>query len=347
MATGMSPEQAPASNTNEPKELYIHSGEVFRPSNIISSIQVENGRIPVKDTYHSYHYQHHHNMPAQNNWNTYGHNTIPYPRPFTQPSLPLLRASIPTQAPTRALPTPGIAGPSIPLGYQYQYAPTPNRAPSTIAFQAQQISKNYRGNHLAERNQSANIPLEQSTSVWITNLPPDCNYATLLGVVRDTGKVYATVINPPKHEIMTSAAKIVFFDVEGRQRFEARANAGQFAVGAYVPRVQPNRILTEARPPGPESRILFITGPARADIQEVLCNYFQRWCAFDLEYVQHLPLGDGDGNVTMVWAFGSYRCQAERIFTTIREIKACNLHSPIRDFWDSIAVCYGRDPCDR
>ncbi|KAI0908572.1 hypothetical protein F4823DRAFT_485440 [Ustulina deusta] len=36
---------------------------------------------------------------------------------------------------------------------------------------------------------------------------------------------------------------------------------------------------------------------------------FQRFCAFDLEYVRDVQ--HGDGTATMLWAFGSCRCQAK------------------------------------
>ncbi|KAI0554517.1 hypothetical protein F4679DRAFT_579541 [Xylaria curta] len=336
MSTSSSPEQTPASNTDQPNELQPHLDHALPPSVIISSIQVENSETPVTSVYHQYDFRGSHNTPAQYNWDTRGHNTIPSSTP---PS-----AIIPTQAPAPALvrPTPGTAGPSILLGFQHASIP---RAPNNIVFQAQPMSRNYRGNPLSPRNQSANIPPEQSTSVWITNLPPDCNYADLLGMVQDAGKVYAAVISPPGDKFITSAAKIVFFDLEGRQRFEARANAGQFAVSAYVPRVRPNRILTEAQPVGPESRILHITGPESIVNQHVLLDYFRRWCAFDIEYVQRWPLENR--YVTMVWAFASYRCQAERVFAAIRDIRAYSSHSPGRGIWDTVVVRFGQDPCDR
>ncbi|KAI1745114.1 hypothetical protein F4680DRAFT_467319 [Xylaria scruposa] len=326
MSTSSSPEQTPASNTNQPSELHTPPDHVLLPSFIIS-----NSQIPVRGDYpyDPFSLPGPQNTPAQYNWE-HDHNAIPSLNPTQAP------------APTLARPIPGATGLSIPLGFQHVSIP---RAPNNIVFQAQPMSRNYRGNPLSPRNQSANIPPEQSTSVWITNLPPDCNYADLLGMVHDAGKVYAAVISPPGDKFITSAAKIVFFDLEGRQRFEARANAGRFSVGAYVPRVRPNRILTEAQPVGPESRILHITGPDSIVNQHVLLDYFRRWCAFDIEYVQRWPLEDR--NVTMVWAFASYRCQAERVFAAIRDIRAYNLHSPGRGIWDSVVVRFGRDPCDR
>ncbi|TRX97164.1 hypothetical protein FHL15_001958 [Xylaria flabelliformis] len=335
MSASNSPEQAPASNRNQPNEPHMHSNQVLLPSVIISSIQIDNSQTSLGDLYvDPWDYD----MPAESGWDTNGRNTIPRMLPLSRPSLPPLTATVPTHAPALAQPTLVTAGPSIPLRLQNASI---SRAPNPFTFHAQPISRNYRGNHLSVRNQSANIPPEQSTSVWITNLPPNCNYAELLGMVQDAGKVYAAVISPPDDKFITSAAKIVFFDLEGRQRFEARANAGQFAVGAYVPRVRPNRILTEAQPVGPESRVLHITGPDSIVNQHVLLDYFRRWCAFDIEYVQRWQLEDR--NASMVWAFASYRCQAERVYAAIRDIKAYNLHSPGRGFWDSVVRC-GREP---
>ncbi|KAI1186559.1 hypothetical protein F5B17DRAFT_454277 [Nemania serpens] len=225
----------------------------------------------------------------------------------------------------------------------------PAAAASNIANVLEKsISQNYRGNLLSLRNQSADIPADLNTSVWITNLPPHCTYYDLLSVIRDTGKVYATVLNPASGEHTTSAAKIVFFDVEGRKRLQRRACAGAFAVGAYLPAVVPNRVRTAAQqqqhqknPAGPQSRVLLITGPTAIVNEAFLCPLFQCFCAFDIEYVRDYPHGDGiDGTTTMEWAFGSFRCQAERVYAAMLR------------FAETVAagcvwVEYGRDPCDR
>lgn len=58
-------------------------------------------------------------------------------------------------------------------------------------------SPNYRGNPTLSANHSANVPNEMNTSLWLTNLPPDCTYSMLLDSIRDCGKIYASVINPP------------------------------------------------------------------------------------------------------------------------------------------------------
>ncbi|KAI0474452.1 hypothetical protein F4859DRAFT_514984 [Xylaria cf. heliscus] len=343
MANSINPEA-------EPNELYIRTNEVFGSSHHISSIQNENDRTPVADDRYSSYYYHHHNREPQFDMIPLGvdiplflePDTQPFPQPsdtqpFPQPADILAQARTPAQAST----DPSVVQASIASGSQHP--PTPRAALAPIAVPPQIISHNYQGNRFALRNQSANIAPELSTSVWITNLPPNCNYAQLLGMMRHTGKIYATVINPPQGHFMTSAAKIVFFDIGGRQRFEARANTGQFVVGSYVPRVRPNRILTAAQPSGVESRVLHITGPERIVNEKVLCDYFRRWCAFDLEYVKSFPTGGG--RVTMAWAFGSYRCQAERVFTTIRDNKLVNMRLGRTDIWDSVDVMYGIDPC--
>ncbi|KAI1429222.1 hypothetical protein F5Y12DRAFT_798542 [Xylaria sp. FL1777] len=206
---------------------------------------------------------------------------------------------------------------------------------------SQKISLTYQGNHVAARNQSADIPAELSTSVWITNLPPICTYADLLGRLTNTGKVCATVISAPQGNHTTSAAKVVFFDVEGKNRLLARASEGQFTVGSFLPYVMPNRYLTAARPAGPQSRVLLITGPTALVSQDFLCKRFRDLCAFELEYVREVQRGDGV--VTMEWAFGSYRCQAERVYDTIQRYRLHNVPHVLA----RVQVRWGRDPCDR
>ncbi|KAI0965472.1 hypothetical protein F4678DRAFT_333362 [Xylaria arbuscula] len=204
--------------------------------------------------------------------------------------------------------------------------------PPTVPLQGTSVQ--YQGNH-----QSALIPPENNTSVWITNLPPTCTYANLLGQLRDIGKICATVINPPQQNHTTSAAKIVFFDVEGKNRLLASASEGSFIVDNLLPCVVPNRILTEARPVGPQSRVLIITGPRDVVNLHYLCQLFERFCAFDLEYVrtvQHV-----DGTATMDWAFGSYRCQAERVYGEMMRLKC------VSPMFAVVEVRWGRDPCDR
>jgi hypothetical protein len=82
----------------------------------------------------------------------------PVPRwPGTRPSpLPL-----PFNDPVWT-PAPAVIPPSIPPASQRGLLPP---TPSSNIILGQEISDKYRGNRLAVRNQSANIPAEQSTSV--------------------------------------------------------------------------------------------------------------------------------------------------------------------------------------
>ncbi|KAI0509386.1 hypothetical protein F5B22DRAFT_658138 [Xylaria bambusicola] len=184
-------------------------------------------------------------------------------------------------------------------------------------------------------DQPVNIPEEQNTSVWITNLPPTCTYAELLLSVRHaghTGKIFATVIHPPRGNHATSAAKIVFFDVEGKTRLLSYAASGAFSVSGFLPNVIPNRNRTAARLPSPESRVLFISGPAEVVNWDFLCAEFQKLCSFDLEYIRQ-RVDNSTGRVTMEWAFASYRRQAERVYEAVRHARYMEIR-------------WGQDPCD-
>jgi hypothetical protein len=196
-------------------------------------------------------------------------------------------------------------------------------------------------------------------------LPPDLDYALLLSSIRNVGKIYATVINPPRITHTTSAAKVVFFTVDARERLMALSSAGEFVVGNFIPLVRLNRIKTAAQPTthtdgdgdsqgntmvGPVSRVLLISGPATIVNAASLCDFFRRHCAFDLEYVRHRASpGEAIGRAALEWAFGSYRCQAERVFAAIRRRREDAARGVLgaQDVWASVDVKFGRDPCDR
>ncbi|KAI3325954.1 hypothetical protein HD806DRAFT_532607 [Xylariaceae sp. AK1471] len=293
-----------------------------------------------------------HPRPHSNNWiheqPAQLHLTLPpsliYPMPSWAQAAPTYNGS------TFPLWTPPAGVPSS-INSWLRRCPTPSTPGSSIG-PGQGISDKYQGNRWAARNQSADIPAEQSTSVWITNLPPDVDYALLLSCIRNVGKIYATVINPPQITHTTSAAKIVFFSVEAKERLLALSRSGQFIVGNFIPLVRLNRIKTAAQPEnsagiGPVSRVLLITGPTSVVSEAFLCDFFRRYCAFDLEYVRHVPLGNG--RATMEWAFGSYRCQAERVFAVIRRcmVEAARGIPGAQHVWASVDVQFGRDPCVR
>ncbi|KAI0019884.1 hypothetical protein F4780DRAFT_792417 [Xylariomycetidae sp. FL0641] len=229
------------------------------------------------------------------------------------------------------------------------------------------MSDNYLGDHTRAENQSADIPDEENCSVWITNLPPGCDHAQLLGAVRGCGKVYACVVNPPvaapqqqqqQPHIMTAASKLVFFEVAGAARLLRAAREGRFAVGGrYLPQVRRNRIRSAAvAPPGPESRVLHIEGPDAIVNGPYLAAFFDAHFVYQLEAVEVLarspPGGGGDApfaqrKTRMEWRFGSYRCQAEAARRAIAHQKEKEaregIPSPLG--WQGVTVHFAVDPC--
>ncbi|KAI1357704.1 hypothetical protein F5Y08DRAFT_143209 [Xylaria arbuscula] len=266
-----------------------------------------------------------------------------------QPPTPEYTTQTPTQTPMTSLP-PGSRLSSLPI------TPSPLRQIYPSAALAQTPSPQYQNPYITAHDAGADIPLEQSTSVWITNLPPTCSYTELLSSVRSaghTGKIYATVINPPQDAHTTSAAKIVFFDVAAKTRLLAYASTGQFTVGSFQPHVVANRIRTAQRVPGPESRVLIISGPVEVVNVRSMLGFFQSYCAFDLEYARPWTAAC-PGRATIEWAFGSYRCQAERVYKAIIEnARAAYVggggdddETMTNDFAD-VEVRWGSDPCDQ
>ncbi|KAI1082416.1 hypothetical protein F5B20DRAFT_569096 [Whalleya microplaca] len=214
-------------------------------------------------------------------------------------------------------------------------------------------SPNYRGNPWLEANQSANIPEELNTSIWVTNLPPSCTHRQLLGAIKGCGKVYATVINPPRESRSplnqiprhtTSASKLVFFDRAGAENLFAQAASGTFTVGGYVPRVRPNRIKSKPRVPGPQCRVLHIEGPSAIVDERFLTAFFQTKFTFEMEAVVTLAT---HGTLTrQEWRFGSFRCQAESARQAIaREKERANMTERERVAWGQVNVYFGVDPC--
>ncbi|KAI0118249.1 hypothetical protein GGR51DRAFT_208268 [Nemania sp. FL0031] len=170
------------------------------------------------------------------------------------------------------------------------------------------FSVNYLGDHTLLANQSADVPDELNTAVWITNLPPNVDHRMLLDSVRDCGKIYAAVINGPESGHITAASKLVFFDIAGAQNLLRQARQGTFIVGSYIPRVRHNRIRSQERPACPNSRVLHINGPE--------------------------------------WRFGSYRCQAEAARTVIERRKR-RVDVTLEEFrlWQGVTVEWAVDPC--
>ncbi|KAI1413431.1 hypothetical protein F5Y13DRAFT_179536 [Hypoxylon sp. FL1857] len=270
-----------------------------------------------------------------------------FPNPFVRP---IIRP--PPGIPFRPIPNDGGY---VPMGrWPTTYAR--NFLPPSIwqrQLELTGISRNYGGNIFLPSNQSADIPEELSTSLWLTNLPPDCTHQLLLDSIRDCGKIYAAVINPPVNNPgqygqggahITSASKLVFFDRIGVERLLAKSRAGEFIVGDFVPRLRPNRIRSAARTPGPQCRVLHIEGPSAIVNEDYLNAFFQSKFTYELERV--LTIANCDNKTRQEWRFGSFRCQAESARQAIsREKERRNMSELDSLLWSKVTVHYGVDPC--
>ncbi|KAI1324582.1 hypothetical protein F5Y16DRAFT_411951 [Xylariaceae sp. FL0255] len=201
------------------------------------------------------------------------------------------------------------------------------------------------GNPYLLTNQSAKIPDHLNTAVWITNLPPDLDHKMLLGHIRNCGKVWAAVVNKPEQGHMTSAAKIVFWDIKGANNLLEQALQGTFTIGGYIPRVRRNRIKSNAKSINYHSRVLHIEGPSFIVNEVFLSNCFR---AYDIEWQNEFvrEVSKAHGRTRLEWNFGSYRCQAESARHCIERIKRIK-DEKADDFWawHAVSVHFGVDPC--
>ncbi|KAI0868340.1 hypothetical protein GGS24DRAFT_482658 [Hypoxylon argillaceum] len=208
------------------------------------------------------------------------------------------------------------------------------------------VSANYQGDPHLKANQSADIPDELNTSVWITNLPPNLNHKMLLDCVRNCGKVYAAVVNGPENNHTAAASKLVFFDVAGAQNLLRQAREGRFIVGGYIPRVIHNRIRSEAKPLSPSSRVLHIEGPSCIVNQPYLAALFRAdGITWQDEIV--IVLSQTETLTRLEWRFGSYRCQAESARHLIDRVKRNGESMWLEEhqLWQAVTVHFGVDPC--
>ncbi|KAI1395093.1 hypothetical protein F4819DRAFT_501297 [Hypoxylon fuscum] len=199
----------------------------------------------------------------------------------------------------------------------------------------------YQGNLRLSRSRCASIPQSENCRLWITGLPPSCDYHTLLTAVQDAGPVYATHITGPVihsnpqnayKNIYTAAVSLTFFDERGTNRFLAQNAVTPFTVAGYTTKVIHHRIRTKPVAIDGRSRVLQITGSPDIINPDTLQALFQRFTAyFDIDYANYEE-GVDDTNTVEV-AFGSFRAQAQPIFMGLR-------HTP--GIW---VVKYVPDPC--
>ncbi|CAJ2503189.1 Uu.00g105830.m01.CDS01 [Anthostomella pinea] len=104
-----------------------------------------------------------------------------------------------------------------------------------MATRHQPHQTRYRGDPGNPRNQCAMIPIEESTCIWIENLPTECTEAVLLDSIRNCGKIYSLNIVPPGYNHHTPAAKLTFWAREGVDRLMEQYRQGLFTVNVNVP----------------------------------------------------------------------------------------------------------------
>ncbi|KAI1415333.1 hypothetical protein F5Y13DRAFT_8030 [Hypoxylon sp. FL1857] len=209
------------------------------------------------------------------------------------------------------------------------------------------INPRYLGNPTLERNRSADIPDEKNCRLWITGLPPDCTVSDLLGAIRDVGPVYASYVVPPpdkdnKHgrSIRTSAASLTFFDESAANRLLLKHSVHRFTVGGYITTVSRHRIRTEAVPVGRKSRVLVIRGNPEVVRPENLA----RLCSdvwnirYDTDFMEYRP---GKESNEIVWAFGSYRAQAQAVYWALDK----PWDGLSKEEAETVTVNFAPDPC--
>jgi hypothetical protein len=199
-------------------------------------------------------------------------------------------------------------------------------------------SVNYKGNPLDPRNQSANIPAEESCSFFVLGLPPDITYPVLLARIRNVGRVYATYINEPRlyRGNFTAAAKLVFFDLEAAQRFFGLYEHRPFSVAGYEATVVRNRHrVPQSYLPRENSRAVFVWGPPNLVNEEYLMTFFGQVFSFNIDSI--ITVRETPEQRFLEIRFGSWRCQAAM---------AVNLLTWPRTRLPGVSVAYATDPCD-
>ncbi|KAI5926708.1 hypothetical protein F4810DRAFT_482323 [Camillea tinctor] len=221
-----------------------------------------------------------------------------------------------------------------PTQQKQQKQPKPRRVvslPSTLT--SSERSTTYLGDPSDPLNNSADIPESESVGLWIDRLPPTCTPADILDRIRGCGKIFALHINEPKHGISTSAAKISFWSVEGKERFLCQGFAFPFP-GPRPPRVTHSVIRVPAVPSSNarSSRVIHFAGPAAVVNQDYLDALFAEHLSWTVERVidhgtKESCKGKGKAvekcgeRAWLEYRFSSYRAQASRVWQLLNSIK--------------------------
>ncbi|OTA67070.1 hypothetical protein K449DRAFT_430245 [Hypoxylon sp. EC38] len=185
---------------------------------------------------------------------------------------------------------------------------------------------------------------ENNTSLFITNLPPNCTVTHLLASIRGCGKIYSAGIVRPTLSHATAAAKLIFFDKEGAKKFYELSGAKQWKVNDHLPIVVPNRVPTQSQPDTSNSRVIGIWGP-----KDVINRDYLEGKVFSTFYYHLTKIivhYEEDDFRIMEFHFGSFHKQAESAMERIRSfIETPNLTEGERALWVKVTAIYLSDPC--
>ncbi|KAI1750954.1 hypothetical protein F4782DRAFT_531989 [Xylaria castorea] len=171
-------------------------------------------------------------------------------------------------------------------------------------------------------NISALILKERNCRLWITGLPATCTVHEVLKVIRGIGPVSACQIIAPNSSGAkpweTAAASLTFFTADAANCFLERTAVRPFIVANHVAKVVRHRIHAESTHVNGRSRVLRIVGDPNIVRPQYLAQVFsESWLVqFDTDFIQFQPDKNGKWN-EITWAFGSFRGQAQVIYTKI------------------------------
>lgn len=218
---------------------------------------------------------------------------------------------------------------------QLQVSTAPILAGATDA-----ISMMYRGDPRLRENYSAAIPPNQSTSLFIKDLPSDITVVQILDRIRSTGKVYSLHINPPVPPHYGCAAKISFFTRKAAEKFSSNSRGGFWVRGHHRATVIWNRVLVAEHVGGrwdEASRVAIVRGPrelvstaAVASILHKAIRLYNLALGCETDYTMLV-----DGLFEVEVHFGSFRAQAHSAYIVLnRAFRGKN-----------VKISYGTAPC--
>lgn len=221
----------------------------------------------------------------------------------------------------------------------------------TLHRQAFGFRPSYSGDVLNPSNRPDQVLPHRNCNLWITNLPACCTESDLEDALANTGAIFAMSLNPPDTSSghAGSAASVAFMRTESAKSLIKKARWEGFWVKGQRARVVWNRNRIGPQVPGFRySRVLVIKGPREVVNQEILGEFFGRYCSYRTTGVEFLGsednVGDGDGEqedgrrVVLEWRFARVTGQANIAASCLRALR--DEHDIAIDF------SWGVDPCE-